>query len=63
MSTTTLFLSAVIVFVLMLIGIILTTLEFKFGSPRQQEEAARAKSNPGKSNDRDGVMALETKPL
>jgi hypothetical protein len=63
MSTTTLLLSAIIVFVLMLVGIVLTILEFKLGSPRQQEEAARAKSNTDKPSDRNDFKVIESKPI
>jgi len=41
---------AIIVFLLMLIGLVLTALEFRYGAPRRQEEEARKKaqeSDPG----------------
>ncbi|MGB5708144.1 MAG: hypothetical protein WBM41_15090 [Arenicellales bacterium] len=45
MSENTILFYAVLVFVLMLIGLVLTAIEFKFGAPRKQEEAAKAKKS------------------
>lgn len=63
MSTTTLFLSAMTVFFLMLVGIVLTVLEFKYGAPRQQEEAAKAKRAAQDLGNRDGYAAIESRQL
>ena len=63
MSTATLLLSAMTVFFLMLIGIVLTVLEFKYGAPRQQEEAAKAKRATHDLGNRDGYAAIESRQL
>lgn len=61
MSTATLLLSAMTVFFLMLVGIVLTVLEFKYGAPRQQEEAAKAKRKAHNLHSQDGYAAIESR--
>ncbi len=61
MSTATLLLSAITVFFLMLVGIVMTVLEFKYGTPRQQDEVARSNRNAHGAIDRDGFVAIESR--
>lgn len=61
MSTTTLLLSAMTVFLLMLAGIVLTVLEFKYGAPKHQEEAARARQDANNSENQEGLTPIVQK--
>jgi hypothetical protein len=45
MSDTMLLFVGISVFSLMLIGVVLTILEFRFGKPRQQEEARKEQAS------------------
>ncbi len=42
MNETSLFLTSVVVFSLMFIGLVLTIYEFRYGAPKKQAEAAKA---------------------
>ena len=44
MSEDNLFYIAILVFVLMLVGLLLTALEFRHGAPRRQEKQAQGKA-------------------
>ena len=50
MSQTTLLYIAIAVFVLMLIGLVLTALEFRHGAPHRQEEEARNEAQKPKAS-------------
>ena len=43
---------AILVFVLMLIGLVLTALEFRYGAPHRQEEEARKKAKESDTSHR-----------
>jgi hypothetical protein len=43
---------AISVFVLMLIGLVLTALEFRYGEPHRQEEEARKKAQENDASQR-----------
>lgn len=45
MNENTVLIYAVLVFALMVIGLILTAVEFKYGAPSKQEKAAKAKKH------------------
>ena len=63
MTTLTLFMYAMGVFCLMLTGLALTILEFKYGAPKKQEEAAKLSYVNHSENVRDFSQALESRQI
>ncbi len=51
MSETYLFYSSIVVFSLMFIGLVITVIEFRYGAPRMQDEAAQAKRDEVKKEE------------
>ena len=43
---------AILVFVLMLVGLVLTALEFRYGAPHRQEEKVRRKAQEAEASQR-----------